>query len=190
MTSSVDVVRPFETDRTRQKKFNDFDFKDYEFPACSTSLGGQHKGKASVWKRQNELAKTVSFGKYVDPNDIHPGLLSSPHFASTLAAIAENEANTKRLIEDQKANSNGFYLIRLFINSVWRYVVVDSALPFLEGDHAGVVSAPDSEFELAPALIEKAYAKSLGGYDSFSRVQPREHYLRDLTGAPVKKYAM
>jgi hypothetical protein len=77
------------------------------------------------------------------------------------------------LIEDQKANSNGFYLVRLFFNSVWRYVVVDSSLPFVDGEHAGVVSNPDSEFELAPALIEKAYAKSFGGYDTFLRVQPR-----------------
>lgn len=36
-------------------------------------------------------------------------------------------------------------------------------------------------------MIEKAYAKVFGGYDTFSRIQPREHYLRDLTGAPVRK---
>lgn len=94
------------------------------------------------------------------------------------------------MIEDQKSNSNGFYLIRLFINSVWRYIAVDSALPFIDGEHAGVVSNPDSEFELSSALIEKAYAKVFGGYDTFSRIQPRDHYLRDLTGAPVKKYSM
>ena len=94
------------------------------------------------------------------------------------------------MIEDQKSNSNGFYLIRLFINSVWRYIAVDSALPFIDGEHAGVVSNPDSEFELSSALIEKAYAKVFGGYDTFSRIQPRDHYLRDLTGAPVKRYAM
>jgi hypothetical protein len=27
--SSVDVVRPFETDRTRQRKLNNFDYVDY-----------------------------------------------------------------------------------------------------------------------------------------------------------------
>lgn len=27
-----------------------------------------------------------------------------------------------------------------------------------------------------------------GGYDVFNRPQPREYYLRDLTGAPVRKY--
>jgi hypothetical protein len=54
--------------------------------------------------------------------------------------------NTKRIIEDQRINTNGFYLIRLFINSVWRYIAVDSYLPFIEGTNAGVVSNPDSEF--------------------------------------------
>jgi hypothetical protein len=81
-------------------------------------------------------------------------------------------------------------LIRLFINSVWRYIAVDSTLPFIDNASAGIVSNPDSEFELSAALIEKAYAKSFGGYDTFSRVQAREHYLRDLTGAPVKKYSV
>jgi hypothetical protein len=37
-------------------------------------------------------------------------------------------------------------------------------------------------------LIEKAYAKAYSGYDVFKRLIPRESYLRDLTGAPVKKY--
>ena len=169
LNSAVDVVRPFEADRTRQRKLNDFDFKDYEFPSLSVSLGGEHATKVSLWKAQASLAKNVSFGRYVDPNDVNPGTLSNPHFVSTLTAISELEANTKRLIEDQKVNTNGFYLIRLFVNSVWRYIAVDSNLPFIDNENAGVYSNPDNEFELAPALIEKAYAKSFGGYDTFTR---------------------
>lgn len=151
--NAVDVVRPFEVDRTRQRKLNDFNFKDFEFPSSSVSLGGEHASKESVWKAQASLAKTVCFGKYVDPNDVNPGLLSNPHFVSTLSAISEFEANTKRLIEDQKVNGNGFYLIRLFVNSVWRYIAVDSTLPFIDNENAGVFSNPDNEFELAPSLI-------------------------------------
>lgn len=89
LNSAVDVVRPFEIDRTRQRKLNNFDFKDFEFPSASVSLGGENASKPSVWKKQAELAKTACFGKYVDPNDINPGTLSNPHFVSTLAAISE-----------------------------------------------------------------------------------------------------
>lgn len=89
LNSAVDVVRPFEVDRTRQRKLNDFDFKDYEFPSLSVSLGGEHAAKVSLWKAQASLAKTVCFGRYVDPNDVNPGALSNPHFVSTLTAISE-----------------------------------------------------------------------------------------------------
>jgi hypothetical protein len=37
-------------------------------------------------------------------------------------------------------------------------------------------------------LIEKAYAKAYNGYDVFKRNVSRESFLRDLTGAPVRKY--
>jgi hypothetical protein len=53
LTSSVDVVRPFETDRNRQKKLNDVDFRDFQFPSSSSSLGGEHKAKESIWKKQS-----------------------------------------------------------------------------------------------------------------------------------------
>jgi hypothetical protein len=66
---------------------------------------------------------------------------------------------------------------------------VDNSLPFVDGQNAGVVSY-EGDFDLQGALIEKAYAKAFGGYDVFDRPQPREYYLRDLTGAPVKKYSM
>jgi hypothetical protein len=51
--SAVDVVRPFETDRGRQRKLNDYDFKDYEFPSITASLGSGNQDKPTVWKKQN-----------------------------------------------------------------------------------------------------------------------------------------
>lgn len=87
--SAVDVVKPFETDRSRQQKLNDYDFKDYEFPAHSSSLGNDYCKKESVWKHPKDIARVVNFGKYIDPNDLKPGVLSSPHFVSTLSALAE-----------------------------------------------------------------------------------------------------
>jgi len=78
------------------------------------------------------------------------------------------------LIEDQKTNGNGFYLVRLFINSVWRYVPVDSTLPFVNGENAGVMgNVEGGELNLHFSLIEKAYAKSFGSYEVFSKIHPR-----------------
>lgn len=96
----------------------------------------------------------------------------------------------KRLIENQKLNPYGFYYVRLNINGVWRYISVDHNLPELDGAPLGARSFNDSEAELWPALIEKAYAKAYQGYITFNENTPREHYLRDLTGASVKKYSL
>lgn len=92
------------------------------------------------------------------------------------------------MIEDQKVNGNGFYYVRLNINGVWRYIAVDNKLPFSDGEALGAQSFNDNESDLWAALIEKAYAKAYSGYDAFARNVPREYYLRDLTGAPVRKY--
>jgi len=86
---AYDTVRPVETDRTRQRKHNACNFSDFIFPANSSSLGEQHKSTASTWKKPSEFAKSVGFGKYVDPNDLRPGSFSSPHFLSTLSGLSE-----------------------------------------------------------------------------------------------------
>ena len=126
------------------------------------------------------------FGKYIDPNDISPGSMSSPQFLSTLSCLAERENHIKRLIEDQKINRNGFYYVRLNINGVWRYVVVDDSLPESDDIAIGARSFGDSESDIWSSIVEKAYAKAYSGYNVFKRSVSREHYLRDLTGAPVR----
>jgi len=93
--------------------------------------------------------------------------LSSPQFLSTLSVLAEREENIKRLIENQKVNSNGFYYVRLNINGVWRYIAVDDSLPEQDGKALGARSFNDSESELWVSLIEKAYAKVYHNYGSF-----------------------
>ena len=79
------------------------------------------------------MAKSPCFGKYIDPNDIQAGRFSSPQFLSTLSCLAEKESNIKKIIEDQKFNIDGFYFIRIFLNSVWRYVMIDDNVPLLKG---------------------------------------------------------
>lgn len=81
-------MRPYECDRSRARKLNESDFVDREFPASSFSLGHAMKDSNSHWKKHNLIAKSSVFGKYIDPNDINPGKLSSPQFLSTLSSLA------------------------------------------------------------------------------------------------------
>lgn len=80
--------------------------------------------------------------------------------------------------------------MRLNINGVWRYIVVDDNLPEMDEVAMGARSFSDSETDLWVSIIEKAYAKAYSGYNVFKRNVARENYLRDLTGAPVRSYRM
>ena len=81
--------------------------------------------------------------------------------------------------------------MRLNINGVWRYISVDENLPEMDGIALGARSYVDTEGDLWAALIEKAYAKVYNGYNTFKNTGiPREHFLRDLTGAPIRKFNM
>ena len=88
---------------------------------------------------------------------------------SILSCLAERERNIKRLIGNQVWNKDGFYWVRLFINSAWRYYAVDDYLAEMKGELVGASSFDDEQVELSPALIEKAYAKAYGSYQIFDR---------------------
>lgn len=182
------MVRPSECWREQAKKLNSPGYVDDQFPPDSVSIGHEHRADFVVFKKPSEIFKSAVFGKYIDPNDIQPGSMSSPQFISTLSCLAEREENIKRLIENQKVNENGCYYVRINVNGVWRYVAVDDSLPSLDGVALGARSYNDSEGDLWASLIEKAYAKVHNGYNVFKNTTvPREHYLRDLTGVPVRK---
>ena len=47
------------------------------------------------------------------------------------------------MIENQIINEDGFYYVRIFLNAVWRYVVVDDSIPILGGQPACATSYLD-----------------------------------------------
>jgi calpain-15 len=163
-------------------------FEDREFPATALSVARGYKNEQVQWKRAGDFCNRATFGKYVEPNDFQVGTLSCPSFLSVLSCLAERERNIKRLIENQQLNPNGFYLVRLNINGVWRYISVDDFLPTINDENVGTQSFRDSESEISISIIEKAYAKAYNGYSVFFRKSKPEHYLRDLTGSRVVQY--
>lgn len=190
------VLRPSECYYSEIKKLSRSGFVDNEFPPNYTAFVDNIKEKKfgfyndwDNWKAPREVFRSPILGKFVDPNDIERGLFTSDFLISCLASLAERETNIKRLIEEQTLTETGFYYVRLNINGVWRFIVVDHNIPVhKDGRIVAAHSYADEESELWPTLIEKAYTKAYGTYEQYSRVQSREAYLRDLTGAPVRLY--
>jgi hypothetical protein len=196
-THFENVLRIAECYYSEIKKLNTSDFTDVEFPANYIAFVDNvkerkigHFNDYNNWKKPREIFRAPAVGKYIDPNDIERGLFQSDFLVSCLASLAEKENNIKRLIEEQTLTETGFYYVRINVNGVWRYIVIDHNIPVSkDGKIVASHSYADDESDLWSTLIEKAYTKVYGSYEQYSRVQSREAYLRDLTGAPVRVYS-
>ncbi|KAF8539573.1 hypothetical protein BDD12DRAFT_837089, partial [Trichophaea hybrida] len=60
---------------------------------------------------------------------------------------------------------SGKYIVKLFFNGCYRKVIIDDYLPASRSGRALYVTCRNNPSVFAPALIEKAYLKIMGGYD-------------------------
>ncbi|KAJ1661249.1 cysteine protease, partial [Coemansia sp. RSA 25] len=60
-------------------------------------------------------------------------------------------------------NASGKYMVKLFVNGLWRRVVIDDRLPVAEGGR--LLCTYSSAGDIGPSLMEKAFLKVMGGYD-------------------------
>jgi len=65
-----------------------------------------------------------------------------------------------------KYRRKSIYVIRFFKNNAWRYVIIDDRLPTYKGNQQLVFGKCTSNDELWVPLIEKAYAKLHGCYQT------------------------
>jgi len=65
-----------------------------------------------------------------------------------------------------KYRSRGIYVLRFFKNFQWLYVVIDDRIPVNKQKNRPVFGTCKNSHELWVALIEKAYAKLHGCYES------------------------
>lgn len=70
-----------------------------------------------------------------------------------------------RVRQQPKTSENGKYIFRLYFNGCWRKVVIDDRLPSSKGTRTLYVMDRNQPSLLWPALVEKAYLKTRGGYD-------------------------
>ncbi|KAJ2556937.1 cysteine protease [Coemansia sp. RSA 1933] len=60
-------------------------------------------------------------------------------------------------------NPSGKYMVKLFVNGLWRRVVIDDLLPV--ADDGRLICTYSTAGDIGQSLIEKAFLKVMGGYD-------------------------
>lgn len=187
------------------RKAQGANFTDVLFPAASKSVVGNVKkagfpkkleelsklAKSLEWKRTTEIDPSIDvmIGG-IEPTDVIQGSLNNSYFLSALSALAEYQNRVSRLILQQEKSPNGAYGFAFNHAGNWKIVAVDDSLPFVKDEkgHTKLLGAHSVNSETWVSLLEKAYAKSYGGYDVIGNGGDIRHALTDLTGAPSQSF--
>lgn len=65
----------------------------------------------------------------VDPNDISQGAIGNCYLMSSISSLAEEPQRIIRLFENQTINKEGVYFVKMNIDGVVRYIILDDYFP-------------------------------------------------------------
>ncbi|KAL5003952.1 hypothetical protein ScPMuIL_017408 [Solemya velum] len=163
-------------------------FVDSTFPPNGNSLFYSRTAPADiVWKRPKDLTDNPRF--FLDSasaDDFSQGSLGNCWFVSACACIAEDPRLWKKLIPDYDEQEwgadnkyAGIFHFQFWRCGQWVDVVIDDYLPTRSGRLIYVHSKTKNEFW--SALLEKAYAKLFGDYESLTAGKAKDAMV-DMTG--------
>ncbi|BFZ25902.1 hypothetical protein BsWGS_28940 [Bradybaena similaris] len=170
-------------------------FEDPEFPATSKSLYFSKVVKDVEWLRPKELCKVPRLiVDGISCDDLVTGELTNGWFITACTALAHLPRLWHRVIPDAKNqdfDENNQYA-GIFHFHFWRFgewvdVVVDDRLPCKDGKLIFLHSKQKNEFW--SALLEKAYAKMYGDYESLGAGHASDA-LVDFTGGVSEKLVL
>jgi hypothetical protein len=161
----------------------DFTRADHDFDACVKAVVRD----PVLFRRQTPDVNAI------DPGDVNQGQLADCHLFAALAAVAGTQAGRALLrnaiVENKNRNGDVVsYTVTLHANQPGRFgmatfrkvavtvdgpYVVGHAWPRLDGTLGG---------EIWPLVMEKAYAKYLGGYNALNRPRDPSVAMRLVTG--------
>ncbi|KAL0246636.1 hypothetical protein GEMRC1_007847 [Eukaryota sp. GEM-RC1] len=154
-------------------------FSDENFPAGDKALGPALSSRANPnWKRVSQLGGQVFQGTPC-ADRVQQGSLGDCWLISAIAVCATRPDLIQHLfVKDY--TKNGFYVLRFHKNCSWTYVTIDDFLP-VRGNNLPLFCHSSEAKEFFPALIEKAYAKIHGNYETIEGGHVSVG-LSDLTG--------
>ena len=147
-------------------------FVDLAFPATDASLGEfgvgavmQGPGGRVVWARPQKFCRRPPrlFAGGILPSDILQGALGDCWFLCALSVLAEDPQLIRAMfLTGDEELRRGYCGVRLLVDGCPREVVVDTQIPVYEASMEPCF-AKSKGGELWVILMEKAYAKVLGG---------------------------
>lgn len=164
-------------------------YVDEEFPADDTSVFTDPENKSDEftapdqWCRISEVVKRpVLFKEGCTPGDVIQGGLGTCYFLGALSTVSTIKGLLEQLFVayDIKA---GVYATRFFRDGQWQKVIIDDFIP-CDADGSFIYATCKDENEIWVMLLEKAYAKLNGTYQSIDGGLSSEA-LADLTGGAV-----
>ncbi|XP_054899850.1 calpain-5-like [Poeciliopsis prolifica] len=150
-------------------------FEDPEFPATNSSIyyNEPPEGVEVVeWKRPAEICENPQlFVEGISSHDLNQGTEGNCWMVAACACLALRKDLWEKVIPDWKeqewgSNYAGIFHFRFWIFGEWIDVVIDDRLPTSDGQLIYCQSKQNNEFW--SALLEKAYAKLFGCYESLN----------------------
>uniref|UniRef100_A0A3B3CYW2 Calpain 6 n=1 Tax=Oryzias melastigma TaxID=30732 RepID=A0A3B3CYW2_ORYME len=152
-------------------------FKDPEFPANDLSVFHKEQPRDVVkWKRPGEITSNPHlFVEGINSHDLNQGEVGNCWFVAASSCLALKPNIWEKVIPDWEEqdwdpkhpeNYAGIFHFRFWVFGQWTDVVVDDRLPTVNGRL--IYCHSNSHNEFWSALLEKAYAKLYGCYESLS----------------------
>ncbi|RNE98434.1 putative calpain-like cysteine peptidase [Trypanosoma rangeli] len=166
--------------RVRELAFQYRGWQDEEFHEAN-------KHMAEEWPRICQLYPEGVRDSVVPEKKLPSHVISAPcelgYLAPFIAAMSQYPALIDRLFETKLHPPNGPYTCVFYdSNSIPVRVDIDDRVPVDANMEPKFTRVPKHSWY--PLLLEKAYAKFVGGYSRLDQCTPHET-LRDLTGCPV-----